>query len=76
VDILLLDMVMEDGFDGLDTYREATRIRPDQKAVVANGFPQTERVQTAQALGAGPLVAKPYRIRELARAIRQELDGC
>jgi two-component system cell cycle sensor histidine kinase/response regulator CckA len=31
MDLIILDMVMEPGMDGLDTYQEILKIRPDQK---------------------------------------------
>ena len=41
--------------DGLDTYRSILEINPQQKAVIVSGFSDTDRVRTAQSLGAGPL---------------------
>jgi len=73
-DILVLDMIMEDGFDGLDTYREIVKLRPDQKAIVVSGFSQTDRVNEMQRLGAGRYVRKPYTADELGISIRAELD--
>jgi len=74
VDILVLDMIMEDDFDGLDTYHAISQIRPGQKAVIASGFSETERVRAAQSMGAGPFVKKPYTLHGLGKAIREELD--
>jgi len=74
VDILVLDMIMEPGFDGLDTYREIVKIRPGQKAIVVSGYSETERVREMMRLGSGSFLRKPYRVDDLARAIRKELD--
>jgi PAS domain S-box-containing protein len=74
VDIIMLDMIMEKDFDGLDTYREILKIRPAQKAIVVSGFSSTDRVLEMQKLGAGMYVKKPYTIRMLASALRDELD--
>ena len=74
VDLVILDMIMEDDFDGLDTYREIVQSHPGIRAVIASGFSKTERVQEAQRLGAGPFVRKPYTLQGLGRAVRQELD--
>lgn len=74
VDLIVLDMIMEDGFDGLDTYREILKHRPGQKAVIVSGFSATERVQEMQVLGAGTYIRKPYSHTTIARAIREELD--
>ncbi len=73
-DLLLLDMIMQDDMDGLETYRQVIQIRPGQKAVIASGYSETERVRQAQQLGAGAFVRKPYTIATLGQAIRQELD--
>jgi PAS domain S-box-containing protein len=74
VDILVLDMILEDDTDGLDIYREALKIRPGQKAVIASGFSETDRVRQAQRLGAGAFVRKPYTLENIGQALRQELD--
>ncbi len=74
-DLVVLDMMLEEGFDGLDTYRELLAIRPGQKAIIASGFSETTRVKEAQAQGAVTYVRKPYSIETLARAVRDEMDG-
>jgi len=74
VDLLVLDMIMDPGMDGLDTYRRVLERHPHQRAVIVSGFAETERVNAAQALGAGPYVKKPYLQEKLAAAVRQELD--
>ncbi len=74
VDIVILDMIMERGFDGLDTYREILKLHPGQKAIVVSGFSATGRVQELQKLGAGRYIKKPYTVDTLSRAVREELD--
>lgn len=74
VDLLLLDMIMDPGMDGLDTFRNILLIRPGQRAVIASGYSETERVREAQRMGAGGYVQKPYTMAKLATAIRMELD--
>jgi len=74
VDLLVLDMIMSPGMDGLDTYRMALEINPRQKAIIVSGFSETERVNAAHALGAGEYVKKPYVLEKLGLAVRHELD--
>ncbi|MGA2330956.1 MAG: PAS domain S-box protein [Syntrophales bacterium] len=74
VDLMVLDMIMEPGMDGLDTYRSVLKIHPGQKAIIVSGFSETGRVHTAQALGAGTYVRKPYVMEKLGLAVRTELD--
>ena len=73
-DLVVLDMIMDPGIDGLDAYRRILEIRPQQKAIIVSGFARTGRVKTAQELGAGEYVKKPYGIEKLGRAVRRELD--
>jgi len=73
-DLVLLDMIMEPGLDGLETYRRMIQARPGQKAVIATGFSETSRVKEAQSLGAGGYLQKPYTIEKLGQAVRRELD--
>ncbi len=73
-DILLLDMIMEPGMDGLETYKKAVALNPGQKAVIASGFAETDRVKEAQRLGAGPFIKKPYTIEAIGLAIKTELN--
>lgn len=74
VDLIILDMIMEDDFDGLDTFEKIIDSYPDQKVILASGFSETERVKKAQNLGAGRYVRKPFTREEIGRAIRESLD--
>ena len=73
-DILVLDMIMAPGIDGLETYRKVLEINPKQKAILVSGFSETDRVREAQKLGAGAYVKKPYVMEKIGMAIRAELD--
>jgi signal transduction histidine kinase/CheY-like chemotaxis protein len=73
-DLLLLDMVMGPDMDGLDTYREAIKLKPEQKAIIISGYTETQRVRNAQRLGAGAYIKKPFLLNDIAVAIRAELD--
>ena len=74
VDLIILDMIMDPGIDGLETYRRITEIHPGQKAIIVSGFSETALVKKAQALGAGAYVKKPYLREKIGVAIRDELD--
>ena len=74
VDLVILDMIMDPGIDGFETYRQIWEIRPGQKAIIVSGFAETERVKMAQSLGAGAFVKKPYIRERLGLAVRKELD--
>lgn len=75
VDLVVLDMIMLPGMDGLDTYRELIKVRPGLKAVITSGYSETDRVREAQRLGAGAYIRKPYRMETLGKAIRAALSS-
>jgi signal transduction histidine kinase len=73
-DLILLDMIMDPGINGRETYERIVEIRPGQRAVIASGFSETEDVRIAQQLGAGPFIMKPYSLEKIGMAIRSELE--
>jgi len=74
VDLIILDMKMEPGMDGLETYKKILKIRPDQKAIVASGFSENDRVREVLKMGAGRYIKKPYTLKKMAHAIKEELS--
>jgi two-component system cell cycle sensor histidine kinase/response regulator CckA len=76
VDLLVLDMIMDPGIDGLETFRRVRQLNPRQKAIITSGYAETERVQTAQRLGAGTYLRKPYTVKSLALTLKAELNRC
>lgn len=73
-DLLVLDMIMLPGMDGLDTYRKIVELHPNQKAIIASGFSETARVKEAQRLGAGQYLRKPYTLESIGTAVKNELS--
>ncbi len=73
-DLLVLDMIMDPGIDGLDTYKKIRELYPEQKAIIASGFSETDRVKEAQQLGAGQYVKKPYTLEKVGIAVKTELQ--
>ena len=74
VDLLILDMIMDPGIDGLDTYKKILELHPNQKAIIASGFSETDRVKEAKKLGAGAYVKKPYVLEKIGLVIKEELE--
>jgi len=73
-DLIVLDMIMDPGIDGMETYRRIVEIHPGQKAIIVSGFSETDRVRKAQEMGAGAFVRKPYILEKIGLAVREELD--
>ena len=72
-DLIVLDMIMEPGINGRETYERITQFHPHQKAIIASGFSETDDVKTAQRLGAGKYIKKPYTLEKIGIAVRDEL---
>ena len=74
VDLLILDMIMDPGIDGLDTYKEILKIHPEQKAIIASGFSETERIKESMRIGVSHHVKKPYTIENIGLTVHAVLS--
>ena len=75
VDLVLLDMIMDPGINGRQTYTRMIEIRPNLKAVIASGFSENDEVQRALASGPSTFIKKPYTITQLGAAVQELLKG-
>ena len=73
-DLVILDMIMDPGMDGLETFKQMLTDRTRQKAIIASGYSESERVREMQRIGAGSYVKKPYTLEKIGLAVRKELD--
>lgn len=73
VDLVLLDMFMEPGINGRQTYEQILVLHPGQRAIIASGYSKSDDVKKAMRLGVGGFIEKPYTMDELCRAVHQEL---
>ncbi len=73
VELILLDMIMDPGINGRETYERIIKIHPKQKAIIVSGFAETDEVKETQKLGAGRYVKKPFTLEKLGIAIKGEL---
>lgn len=73
VQLLLLDMIMAPGIDGLETFQRIKAIQPDQKAILLSGFAETRRVKKCLAMGAARYLKKPVLFAVLGKAVKDTL---
>ena len=75
VDLLLLDMIMDPGIDGLETYKQIIEYHPEQPALITSGYAETDRVKEACSIGVGGYLRKPYTVQNLGVSIQEVLSG-
>lgn len=72
---LLFTDVMMPGINGHELAHQARQLRPDLKILLTSGYVSPELAVPNPADSDFPLLAKPYTQRELARMLREILDG-
>ncbi len=75
MDLIVLDMIMDPGKNGRQTYEDILRFKPNQKAVIVSGFAETEEVKKTVMMGAHCYLKKPLKIQDLGVAVRKALKS-
>jgi CheY-like chemotaxis protein len=73
VDLVILDMLMDPGINGCETFEQILLHVPGQKAVITSGYSNAEDIKRAMNLGIRQFVKKPYSLHELAMALKMEI---
>lgn len=74
-DLLVMDLVLHGGGDGVAAYRRIKDLCPRQKSVLLSGFAPEEKVAELRKEGMGPHLRKPLDFPLLLQVVRQELDS-
>ncbi len=74
IDVLVTDLSMPQ-LSGADILRQVREIRPDLPVIILTGFDETFTREEAIKAGASGYLYKPVAIHELARAIREVVEG-
>jgi DNA-binding NtrC family response regulator len=72
--LVILDVQLGEGEDGLDIYERIVKLVPHQKAMLASGHAPTHRIEAALELGI-PWLQKPYTADALTDIVRTALDA-
>jgi PAS domain S-box-containing protein len=75
VDLIVLDMIMDTGINGRETYERIVKIHSGQKAIIVSGFAETDDVREAQKMGAGKYIKKPVTMESIGLAVKEELGS-
>ncbi len=68
-DLVVLDMKMEENFDGLDTFRALRVLDPTLPCLIVTGDADSDRVKEAIRLGAFDCVSKPFSVDRFSRRV-------
>lgn len=72
-DLVILDMIMNPGIDGLDTYKGMIKLNPGLRAIIVSGYSETNRVKNTLKMGVGSYVKKPYTMETIGLAVKNQL---
>jgi CheY-like chemotaxis protein len=75
IDLLFTDVVMPGGMDGRALVEAARKLNPDMRVLFTSGFTAAAASAAMDDAFNANLLSKPYRRDELARRIREALDG-
>ncbi|OOG23690.1 hypothetical protein B1C78_10410 [Thioalkalivibrio denitrificans] len=75
VDLLFTDVVMPGGMNGRELADAARALHPDIRVLYTSGYTQNAIVHQGRLDTGVLLLAKPYRQADLARKVREALDG-
>jgi len=71
--LVMLDMHLNPGLNGCETYERVLAVRPGQPAIVVSACAEMVEVNRAMDLGVSQFVQKPFTIHELGSAIQAAL---
>lgn len=71
VDLVVLDMLMAPGIDGLECFKRIVAFKSGQKAVIASGYSQLSDIEEAKRLGVLDYVMKPYTLHHISRMLHR-----
>ncbi len=74
IDLVVLDLGMP-GMGGERCLKELLRMNEDVKVLIASGYAATQTVQGILEAGATGFMAKPYRLEDMLKKVREVLDG-
>ena len=73
--LMVTDIVMPGGMNGVELVKKARALRPDLKIVYSSGFPAEALAERSLPLVDGPLLRKPYQRTEFTEIIHHVMEN-
>jgi CheY-like chemotaxis protein len=74
-DLLFTDIVMPGGVNGWELATQARKLMPELRVLYTSGYPVEALKGRADIDPSATLLAKPYRLADLAQRVRDTLDS-
>ena len=75
IDLMVTDIVMSGGMNGVELVQKARVLRPDLKIIYSSGFPAEALAEKSMPLIDGPLLRKPYQRAEFDAIIHRLMES-
>jgi len=73
-DLIITDIVMPGGLNGLDVLRTARRIDPHYRVIVMTGYNYVETAERVMRLGAADFIPKPFNLTLITMTVARVLE--
>jgi CheY-like chemotaxis protein len=74
-DLVIMDLTVPGGMGGKEAMAELRKLDPGVRGIVSSGYSSDPVMANYRSYGFRGMVAKPYRLTDLAKAIRSVLEG-
>jgi CheY-like chemotaxis protein len=74
IDLMLTDIIMPGGMNGVELAEKARQLRPDLKVIYTSGFPADAFAEGLGTCVDGPMLRKPYHRAEFAAMVQRTME--
>ncbi len=74
-DLVMIDIVIPEGPDGVEIYKRILQLSPDQKVIIMSGYSESEKIKQVREIGDAEYLRKPFTYEVLAKAVSDSLVG-